>query len=59
MTKVEIQELGNVIIQLVNGAYVSGATINASYKDAEILHATLHRLFGDKEENEKAQNDRS
>jgi hypothetical protein len=53
MTKVEIQELGNVIIQLVNGAYVNGAgdvglSVGACYKDAEALHATLHKLFGDK-----------
>ncbi len=48
MTKEEIQELGNVIIQLVNGAYSNWGEVQASSMDAQALHATLHKLFGDK-----------
>lgn len=55
MTKEEIQELGNAIVALVNGAYVvhSGdeeLNVSTVWSQDEKLHATLHKIFGDKGE---------
>lgn len=50
MTKEEIQELGNAIINLVNGAYAREGDVTASWYNEKELHATLHKIFGDKGE---------